>query len=345
MAFRSSSGPGVEIIAGSRTDLPTALRQTMLYADVFNYPLTAPEVHRFLINVSAALPTVAAALQAESDGDLIERSGPWYFLRGRREVVEMRERRAQVAAWKWRQARRYGAHIAALPFVRFVGVTGSLAMDNAEAHEDIDYFIVTAPGRLWLTRGLVVLLTRLAAAGGVELCPNYLVTGTNLELRQQDLFSAHELAQMAPLAGATIYQRFLERNPWAARRLPNAFPHPAAASIAHPGRVLRWAEGLLGTTVGSRIEDWERERKVRKLLQRAAREGGAVAFTPHECKGHFGDRNRQVAVAYRERLDRFGVAAPDRLQPDLGIPERGWPRRSTAAPQPGLSGGSEVTRV
>ena len=44
-----------------------------------------------------------------------------------------------------------------------VSVTGSLAMNNASSQQDdIDLLIVAARNRVWLTRGLVLLLARLA---------------------------------------------------------------------------------------------------------------------------------------------------------------------------------------
>jgi hypothetical protein len=71
-------------------------------------------------------------------------------------------------------------------------------MDN-ESGRDLDFLVVTLPGRLWLCRGMAMLLVRLARRLGDELCPNYFITTQALAFPSQDLYSAHELVQMAPL--------------------------------------------------------------------------------------------------------------------------------------------------
>jgi hypothetical protein len=305
-----------------------AVRCTLIYSDLFEYPLSAAEVHRYLIGVSAPAEAVLESLRAEAaEGFLEERDGV-YFLAGRDAVLTTRQQRTAVARRRWPQARRYGGLIARLPFVRMVAVTGSLAMDNADLDEDIDYLIVTEPGRLWLTRALVIAVVRLAAAvSRVTLCPNYLVTLRHPELGPSDFFSAHEFAQMRPLAGAAAFRLVLRHNSWVAGYLPNAFV-PLVADAqgipdAQPGQARADIEGILGGRRADRLEAWERDRKTARLLRRAEREGGRVAFTADECRGHFGGHELRIAAAYRERLARYGVAVPATLDIESGKQEAG----------------------
>ena len=74
---------------------------TLAYADVFDYPLRAPEVYRYLTSTKASIEEVARALADES---LFSRSGEFFTLRGRDEIVETRRRREQVAVRLWPKA-------------------------------------------------------------------------------------------------------------------------------------------------------------------------------------------------------------------------------------------------
>src|SRR5688500_12561221 len=92
-----------------------AILQTVVYADIFDYPLTENEIHRYLTGFPAPLESVSNALR--NGGlvpSLLERAGDYYHLPGRERVVSSRQRRGQVAARLWTQARRYGRVIAAL---------------------------------------------------------------------------------------------------------------------------------------------------------------------------------------------------------------------------------------
>jgi hypothetical protein len=190
-----------------------------------------------------------------------------------------------------------------LPFVRMVAVTGALAMDNV-ADGDIDYLVITEPGRLWLCRALVVGLVRAAAFRGLELCPNYFLSEHALELTERNLFTAHEVAQMVPLSGSATYQRLRALNHrWTDTYLPNASgpPRRMAPVDPRPRRSRALLEGTLRSPLASPFEHWEMARKMRKLGQRGNGHAEA-AFGPDWCKGHFGDHGQLTLSRYEERL-------------------------------------------
>ena len=163
----------------------------------------------------------------------VEGAGGLYFLRGREALLGVRGERARVSARLWRRARRYGRLVGRMPFVRMVAVTGALAMDNV-ADGDIDYLVITEPGRLWLCRALVVGLVRTAAMRRVDLCPNYFLSEEAMALSERNLFTAHEVAQMVPLSGVETYQRLRSLNRWTDTYLPNAAGHPRRVSPIEP---------------------------------------------------------------------------------------------------------------
>ena len=66
----------------SWSELERAIVLTVAYADVFDYPLTSGEIHRYLAGVAAAPAAVAAAL-GQLSGRALAQSGPYVMLPGR----------------------------------------------------------------------------------------------------------------------------------------------------------------------------------------------------------------------------------------------------------------------
>ncbi len=320
--------------APTRTE-DAAILRTLLYADIFNYPMTADEVHRFLIGVETPLEAVQGALHGSPWlAARTARVNGFFALEGRAENAATREARQRASRDLWWAARRYARWLGHLPFVRMVAVTGALAMNNSEAGDDIDYLVVTAPGRVWLGRALCIGVVRVVRLFGARLCPNYILADTALLQNRQDLFTAHEVAQMTPLVGHALYAEMRQANAWADRYLPNALGPPRHEPEGAPRGLGRWAqralEWALGGRLGDWLENWERERKVRKFRPQAeAATANAVLDTEH-VKGHFRDYGRLTMQAYEERLRAYGVdsdgvsstapAAPNKPDARVHIP-------------------------
>lgn len=295
--------------ADGLTRLERSAVETLAYADVFDYPLTLRELHRYL-RMPCASPAQLRleVLPALVTKGLIVEHGDLLMLPDRESIADLRESRHHSSARLWPRARRYAAMMARFPFVRLVAVSGSLAVDNVHPRDDIDYFVVTAPGRLWTARALVVALVRLAARFGDTLCPNYFVTTGAMSLAERSVFVAHELTQLVPLSGWSVYRQLRSANAWTSRFLPNAQGPPrldASRSDAEtrPGRVLE----RLGTTrAGEQLERWEMLRKLEKLRRRGL-SSGEVTLSADCCKGHFDGHGRRIMAAYNQRLLDLGL--------------------------------------
>lgn len=287
--------------------IEAAIVRTVAYVDVFDYPLTADEVHRYLVETEAPAGTIHDILQ---NGRMVphklSRLDEYFMLPGREQIIETRRRRRHIADKLWPQAIRYGQALGALPFVKMVAVTGSLAVDNAEHNADIDYLVVTEPGRLWLTRALTLLYVRLAERHNITLCPNYFVTQDAMTFEPHNLYMARELAQMVPLTGLDIYNKMRRLNAWADSLLPNAAKDvPRAVPLPHT-KPSKWFWKLmelgLRTPAGAWLEKWEMDRKIRKFKRQYNLEDTEAAFTPHWCKGHFDNHANRTLTAYSDRL-------------------------------------------
>jgi hypothetical protein len=215
--------------------LRKAILKTLAYADVFDYPLTVQEVNRFLITDRPQdFPLILEELNQFVSNGLVRKKDNYYFLKDRAKIVALRRKRRVWSEEKLKIASRMAGRLRRLPWIRMVAITGALTMENTTETDDIDFLIVTAHNRLWLTRLLTVILLELVGCrrhpGDQEFkdkpCLNMFLDEESLKLplSEQNLFTAHEVCQLHPVwdRGA-IYQRFLKENLWAEKYLANFF--------------------------------------------------------------------------------------------------------------------------
>ena len=192
----------------------------LIYADIFNYPLTEEELDRWLI-----------AKSKQQQKKIIKKNG-YYCLEGREEIVGWRKKREKYSDEKMIITERVSQWLGKIPTVWAVCVTGSLAMKNCDENDDIDLMIITEPGRLWTTRLLCILLTEILGVrrrkGDKEvknkICLNIFLDGGDLLIKNQNLFTAHEVCQAKCLYEKNgAYESFFEENRWVRDFLPK-FP-------------------------------------------------------------------------------------------------------------------------
>lgn len=294
--------------------IDAAILRTVLYADVFHFPLTPAEIHHFLIYdqpVSAAVVADRLARSGLLQQKLVCEQG-YVTCCGREDLIPQRLTRDSAALELWPLALRYGLWLSRLPFVRMVALTGALAMRNpTDAQDDLDYLLVTTPRRVWLARAFSIILVRLARLQGVEICPNYVLAESSLAQERRDLFIAHEVTQMVPLYGRDLYQRLRDCNPWVGAHLPNAgdvFYAEAECPLGRGWRVLKaLLERLLAGRVGDALERWEYRRKLRRFAGQMQTPYSAAQLDEGRVKGHFNDHGHFVLREYTARLRAHGL--------------------------------------
>lgn len=298
--------------------LDLAIVQTLAYADVFNFPMTAAEIHHFLIgqhtkysDVQQALEHPSAWLGEYMQVEMID-DEPYYALEiASSHIFHQRQQRKATSAILWQKAERYGSWLGRLPFVRMVAITGALAVQNvSSSDDDLDYILVVHSGRVWLARLFAVGLVRFAQLWGVKLCPNFVLSTEAMAQSNTDLFLAHEIAQMIPLVGYDLYEDMRDLNRWATEFLPNA-RQPFYPTIDQPVRGL-WAmlkqasEWFLSGTLGDWLEQWEMRRKLRKLGG-PLENNDEVKLDAQQVKGHFMMYGQLTLSRYHARLTQLDL--------------------------------------
>ena len=207
--------------------------RTLNYADIFDYPLTPREVTSFLISdTEVKAEVVKKTLSILADRGLIGADGDFFYLKGRSGIVQLRKERERWSKEKWRIARETAAKLKKLPGVKFIGVTGALAMDNCQKDDDIDLLIVTAGNSLWLVRLAIILLSPILDINRRKpkdkevknkICFNLFLEENHLKIGPENLFLAHEVCQMKPIFNKEgTYEKFFGENKWVFKFLPNA---------------------------------------------------------------------------------------------------------------------------
>ncbi len=282
-------------------ELAQAVYDTLSYSDVFDFPLKAREIYRYLSGKAATPEDLDRVLS--SDPRFV-RDGEYFALPGRGEIMRLREKREQRSQELLPYAFAYGRMIGALPFVRMVALTGSLAVHNLAGDEDFDYMLVTQAGHLWTARAFVLLLGRVTRLVGHTLCPNVVVAENHLEWSQHDLYSARELCQMIPIVGMGVYQSLMKANAWVRDLLPNAYREAILAPAQQKsGQILhRLFEFPFQGRLGKRFERWEMNRKIERFSSQAGF-GEETIFNANICQGNF-DHHRKWT---RQELEKRGV--------------------------------------
>jgi len=292
-----------------------AILRTVIYADVFDFPLKAEEIHNFLICSRVfSLSEVKHSLKTSPllCAELICLP-PYYMLAGREALANQRASQEPITDKLMHRARTYGAWLARLPFVKMVAVTGSLAVRNPTAsNDDLDYFLLVEPGRVWLARAFAILLVRAGRIAGAEVCPNYVLASDQLTQKRQDLFIAREISQMIPLYGMQHYTAFRQANRWAQGFQPNAHrPFYAQPPISLGGwaSLKRFGEWILRGRAGELLENWEYRRKQHRFKQKITQNNQTAAeISKSSVKGHFSDYGSPALKTYAIKLAEYGLA-------------------------------------
>ncbi|HEX7138998.1 MAG TPA: hypothetical protein VF219_14170 [Vicinamibacterales bacterium] len=198
-----------------------AIVQAVVYASIFDYPLTLAQLRATLVGATMSTEQVLATYESSARlRAIVDYRDGFFVLAGRNDLIRERRRRE-------RHSRRFLQHharllrwICAIPFTRMVALSGSIAHLNMDEDGDLDLFIVARGHHVWSVTVAVVLLTKVLRARRV-VCANFVISDTNLVVEQQDLFTANQILHLRPLIGREVLDGFLAANPFVRRFYPN----------------------------------------------------------------------------------------------------------------------------
>lgn len=313
---REHSRAGAPAAAPARPLSPAArgVLLTLIYYHAFRFPLRQAELRRLWPWAAGDDERFRSALATLSEAGLIQRAAEYVFLGDKEQIAERERGERRARAWAPRVAQR-AALIASFPFVRAVALSGTYSKGILGPADDVDFFVVTAAGRVFLCRTLLMLFKKLLLLNSHRFfCVNYLIDERQLSIPDRNLFTATEIAWLRPAVGAAAYAAFAQANPWVRAFLPH-WPGASLAGVSEVrrGPLARALESLLGGRSGDRLEARLRGLIARRNERRYAHLGADVRAVALRAEAHASKHHpRHYQGRVLERFERLVVEFEER---------------------------------
>lgn len=214
-------------------ELAKAIISTLVYFDIFDYPLTLDELHLYLLKYRATKEEIEKEIDKLKN--FIDFKDGHYFLKGRDEILEIHKERQKISEKRWRKVKKvFYWLLQNIPFIKMAAISPSLAINNSQEESDIDLFVITEKNRLYTTRLFSFLLLKLFKLeinkkGSNRFHLNFYLTEDRLfiydiSLKPHDIYFYYWIVQILPLIDDNIFIKFIESNNWIFEIFPNIAP-------------------------------------------------------------------------------------------------------------------------
>ncbi len=231
--------------------------ETLAYFDIFQYPLTLEEIIQFLPCKMDEFFFQECLAELEEEKAIFHAQG-FYSIQNNPLLGHRRKQGNQLAKKLSAKALKIGRFLYQFPFVRAVGISGSLSKNYADENADIDFFIITKANRLWIARTLMHLFKKFTFLTGKQhyYCMNYYIDEKALLLEEKNIFTAIEIKTLLPVSGEQTIKQFFGANKWAAEFLPAC--HYRSQEKNDPGvsGLKKIPEWMLNGKIGDRLENY-----------------------------------------------------------------------------------------
>lgn len=215
--------------------------ETIIFFDLFDYPLTALEIWKYLPGKKISYNELIEILDNNNFDNKIENIYSFYVLSGRSEIVTTKMKRYNFTDQKFERAIRLFKIFKYVPGIKMIAIGNLIGSHNLKEDGDIDLFIVTEPGRSWSARFFLALgleILGLRPKPGKEknkICLSFFVDIDNLNMQRlllkdeqnkiNDPYFIYWLAGLVPIYDVdNIYDRLIFANKYIFEILPNWIP-------------------------------------------------------------------------------------------------------------------------
>lgn len=295
--------------------LEDSILATLVYSNVFNYPLNFSELHPNLIGRKTSKKNLEKILNQLVKKKKIFKFSNFYLLSANDSLIGTRILRAKYAEKKIQKARLAAKILSFIPPVKLVGISGAAAVKNAPKEDDIDFFIICAKNTLFTTRFFCTLLLdifhlrRKPADKNFKdkVCLNMFLAENDLELAPHDLYLAHEILQMKPIFERDdSHKKFLQENFWVFKFLPN---WPAATYFASWSTSTQTKGVLTGKPIFNLLESFLKKIQLKYMARRRTTE----IISETKLLFHPEDVHYKVLEEFQNKLEELKILLDKQL--------------------------------
>src|SRR5258706_1491543 len=176
--------------------ITTHILRTLLYYDIFDHPLTAREIFHLLPRDSLSEQDFTGMLNELAATGIIASHGIFFAIPPKATGAGKARLEREARARQRIKLARFMVHIMKrFPFVRAVFLSGDLSKGVANTDSDIDYVIVTEPGRLWICRTLLIFFKKIFLLNRKKyFCLNFFLDKEHLALWERIYYAPTEFA-------------------------------------------------------------------------------------------------------------------------------------------------------
>ena len=238
--------------------IENSILKVLGYFDIFNYPLTKKEIGSFLDSTFDEIEFTTSFNQLLRSQRIFQLH-EFYSLQNDMSLVERRKKGNELATTLLIKAEKISKLLYKFPYIRAVGISGSVSKNFADERADIDYFIITKANRLWIARTLLHLFKKnpFLKNRNEHYCMNYFVDEEGLLIEEKNVYTATELFTLIPMAGNGSMTDFFKANPWSYDYFPNRDLPTVKKDIKNPSPWFKkLAESLLNNKLGNSLDNY-----------------------------------------------------------------------------------------
>lgn len=246
-----------QISNNQTTSLSKSIAKVLAYFDVFEHPLTLDEIIN-LGNSNHPTSTYKETLEELIKKEVCYKYQGFYSINSNIKDFVLKRKNKEFEAKKYfSKLPLFVNLISKFPFVRGVAISGSLSKGVMHDDGDIDYFIITAPERLWICRTILILFKKVFLLNSKKyFCINYFVDENNLNIIDRNIFTAIEITYLLPVFNDKLIQKLKQENDWTNSYFPH-FNHPIELNIdSSKKKRFKGNELVFNTKLANHLDLW-----------------------------------------------------------------------------------------
>jgi len=294
-----------------------AVIATLAYFDIFGIPLTRDEISEHLFIMPPDERQIDIYLK---ESPLITVHDGFYSLQGDEKFFLNFYDKITRSKKYWKRVKKFQWLFSICPFVELVCVCNSLPINDTNYNSDIDLFIVTKKGKLFIARAFFTFLTHIfrvrrhGAKIEKRFCLSFYICESNLNLENLtlkpfDIYLAYWLKTMQPISGDfEIYEELININSnWIKKYFPHNLPKNKRYFRPRTEKQIKWKEKIEKFLNKEKYEKkmmaWQLSRAKQKSDNLTNKSGTIIQ--ENILKFHNKDIREEVKNTWKKRITEF----------------------------------------